>query len=185
MEKPPWAYANLQDLEVLPNKVAGPGEQRYKKVICRQHIVLVPRTPGMHSGRGAAAIQSSCSFFCCSDMRTEPKRGEYWQKSNPVVEPVGESYYSGKESRLQGMTSQQSRIFLALAVCRGVQIRSPHWEKSTKFNLERISGINIFQLRASQQSVLENHLASLRQNAFAIFIKNQNGVLLSNENNVA
>jgi len=79
--------------------------------------VLVPRAPGMHSGGGVAAVQSSCSFICCSGMWTETTRcGEYWKKSNPVVELGGEECYLSKASSLQGLTAEQSRIFSVFAV---------------------------------------------------------------------
>jgi len=39
----------------------------------RQNFVVASRAPGMHSGRGfgVAAVQSSCSFICCSGMWSE------------------------------------------------------------------------------------------------------------------
>ena len=101
-------------------KMGGTAGQRCRQYFCRQRIVLVPRAPGMHSGCGGgmAAVQSSCSFICCSSMRTGKdtrKDSEWWGKSNPLVEPRGERCYSSKESRLQGMASEPSRIFFAFA----------------------------------------------------------------------
>jgi len=48
----------VQNQEILPNKVGVPGGQRCKKDLFGQSIVLVPRTPGIHSGRvgGVAAV---------------------------------------------------------------------------------------------------------------------------------
>ena len=45
-----YCYTNVQNQEILPNKVGGPGGQGCKKDLCRQRIVLVPRTSGMDSG---------------------------------------------------------------------------------------------------------------------------------------
>jgi len=56
------AYTNVQDHEIAPNKIGGPGRQRCKRDLCRPRIVLVPRAPGMYSGSGGgvAVVQSSC-----------------------------------------------------------------------------------------------------------------------------
>jgi len=43
------AYTNVQDQEILPNKVGGPGGQRFKKDLCGQRIVLAPRASRMQS----------------------------------------------------------------------------------------------------------------------------------------
>jgi len=67
---------NLQDQEILPNKVGGPDGQRCKKELCGKRIFFVLSTSAMHSGRGGgvAAVQSSCSFICFSGMRMETTR---------------------------------------------------------------------------------------------------------------
>jgi len=46
------AYTNVQDQVILPNKVGGPGGQRFKKDLCGQRTVLVPRASRMQSERG-------------------------------------------------------------------------------------------------------------------------------------
>jgi len=67
--------ADLQYFVVLiPNKEGYLGKQRRKKDLFRQLIVVVPRAPGMHSGRGVAAVLSNCSSICCSGMWTETTR---------------------------------------------------------------------------------------------------------------
>ena len=59
---------------LIPNKEGYLGKQRCKKDLFRQLIVVVPRAPGMHSGRGVAAVLSNCSSICCSGMWTETTR---------------------------------------------------------------------------------------------------------------
>jgi len=94
-------------------------KKTYKKDLCRQRDVLVPRAPELHSGRACrvAAVESSCSFICCSDMRTETTWcGDKWQKGNLLVEPRVARCFSSKESCLQGIDSEQNRIFFAFAL---------------------------------------------------------------------
>jgi len=61
----PTVYTNVQDQEILPNKVGGPGGQKCKKGLCTQCIILIPKASGMHSGRrdGLAAIASSAVWI--------------------------------------------------------------------------------------------------------------------------
>jgi len=49
----------MQDQEILPNKAGNPGRRRFKKDLCEQRVFLVPRTSGMYSGGGVAAVASS------------------------------------------------------------------------------------------------------------------------------
>ena len=46
------------------------------RMIWKEHIVLIPRTPRKHNGGrgGVMVVQSSCSLICCSGMGTETTR---------------------------------------------------------------------------------------------------------------
>jgi len=58
--------------------------------------------------------------------------GEYWQKSNLLVESGGERCYSSKETSLEGLVSEQSQIFFAYAIRRGMKVRRTHGEEVRK-----------------------------------------------------
>jgi len=85
---------------------------------------LFRKLPECPSDADVAAVQNSCSFIHCSDVWMGATRcGEYWWKSNPIVES-GERCYSIKSSGLQGMASKQSRTFYSFAVGWGLKVRS-------------------------------------------------------------
>jgi len=65
---------NMQDWEILPNKVGGPGEETCKKDVCRQHIVYFLRSLECTVDvEIVVVVRSSFCFICCSHMRTRKK----------------------------------------------------------------------------------------------------------------
>jgi len=70
-------------------------------------IVLDPKAPGIHSGRVVEIVTSSSRV-----------------KSSPFVESGGKVCYSSKETSIQGLASEQSRIF-AFAVRSGAKCPQP------------------------------------------------------------
>jgi len=64
-----------------------------------------------------------------SAARVSARNDSVWRKNNPLVEPRGERCYSSQESSLQGMASEQSRIFFAFAVHLSAKFDSLYGEK--------------------------------------------------------
>ena len=102
----------------------------------------------MHSGGGVTAVQSRCSFkFNFWSGMHANRNYSMWRittKSNPVLETRGERWHSSKESSLQGLASEQSRIFVTFVVRWDAQFCSPHGENVQnaflrEFRTERIS----------------------------------------------
>jgi len=136
------AYTLVQDQEILPNKVGGPLEQRCKKDLCRQRILLVPRTRGIQSGGGVAAVQSNCpssvARICKRKRLGVPNNGKivapWWnQEVKDEVPPKKVTY--------KAWLRHKTNLLCMRATLRCVSPQFSPW-KTPKFNLVRISDIN-------------------------------------------